>query len=122
MSNIRRVMPSNVDSLVLFALSYPARSDVIVHRDLAVPTSLSFARFVTWLQRLDAAGVEWHLQIGQVMIRCYARLGQRFRKVSRVRGGGGRAAGVRGRRARMGAPRRPSPRVAFSNVASICSL
>lgn len=26
-------MPSNVDSLVLFALSFPARCDVIVHRN-----------------------------------------------------------------------------------------
>lgn len=33
-------------------------------------------------------------------------------------GGGGRATGVRGRRALMGATRRPQ-RVAFSNVASI---
>ena len=123
MSEIQRVMPSNVESLVLFVLSYPCRCDVIVHRNALSrqfrKPMLLWTCFRVGCVALSGLRLLCYLQNGQdVMlgvIGCASSV--RFGGEGSSRWGGV-ATGVRGRRTRMGATRRSPQLVAFSSVAS----
>lgn len=122
MSEIQRVMPSNVESLVLFVLSYSSRCDVIVHRNALSrqfhnPMDVLRTCFRAGCVALSGLRLLCYLQNGQdVMLAVIGCASSAWGLEPRKRGGV--VTGVRGRRTRMGATRRSPQLVAFSNVAS----